>query len=302
VTTDSVFRNSSNQGIAATDPELVIKNLDGDVIAGPFTEPAIVAGGVGEFAYDWLVPVDTPLATYVGWWSASWLGDIVSGQDIIQIESTAVDVAALATLAMVKSRLELADDDLSRDEDLLALVNAANAYVLRRTRFALEATTISGEMHERYREGALLYARFRPIDPAGPITARGRFLGDLTGWTDLTVELIDPFRGTLRVIGSSSTQRPWPPGWGSTMFRRNRATVWPLIELGYLTDDPGPLLELAGAAADIAAGMDGTSGGAGVKSEKVGQVSQEFDTSALSIPAGAALTLAGFVDQQAWMS
>jgi hypothetical protein len=209
-------------------------------------------------------------------------------------------VAAIGTLEGLKQKLGIAESDTSRDDELELLLLAAQRYVLRVARFAIDDGDVEGELHENVREGDALFARVRPMDPDTELVVEGRNLGD-TAWSVIRAEIIDPASGRLRIVNAADS--PWPAlnvGWSPWGGRRwRRSTTWPLVRLTYgnLGAPSEGLEDLALAVEVLAASWEREGAGSGaLKGQTAGIVSEEYATASVqgSIPNAVALILAGF--------
>jgi hypothetical protein len=208
-------------------------------------------------------------------------------------------MAELGTLEGLKDKLSIPATDTSRDAELELLLLAAQRYVLRQTRYAVDDGTITAEIHENVREGDAIYAKVRPIDETEDLVVSGRLLGS-DSWTILEAELVDANEGRIRIV--NSIDAPWPPvqaAWSAWPWGRRRKAVWPIVRLAYANlEAPAEGIEdLALVVEVLAAHWDREGAGAGtLTGQTAGIVSETYgdrDTPG-SIPTAVSLILTDY--------
>jgi len=81
----ALVRNGAGQPSDATGLLVRIKDLDGDIVAGPWLEPDIVHAGLGDYTYAWTVPLLFAMGSYYAEWVGIVGGASVTGTDPIEV-------------------------------------------------------------------------------------------------------------------------------------------------------------------------------------------------------------------------
>lgn len=156
----------------------------------------------------------------------------------------------LATLAAVKAKLGIPASVTDQDAGIQAVLDAAELWLLARTRYDLAGGTMVDTLNN-VPTGAAVPLRKRPVTAL--LSVEGQALGD-TSWTTLSAALRDANAGTLVVLGADGAAA-WPPTVMSVApwFRWRVYPVWPLVRVTYtvspLTPVPADLADLAAALA-----------------------------------------------------
>ncbi len=167
----------------------------------------------------------------------------------------------LADVGAVKAKLGIPAEDISQDEAVAAVLAAAEAWVLARTRYDLVGGTVT-EVLADVPVGAPVALTKRPVTAL--VTVEGRLLGLGTGtgtgtgtgqeqWTPLFAGLRNADAGTLVVLGANEPTA-WPPSGGvAPWFRWRSMARWPQVRVTYtvaaLSPVPADLADLTAALA-----------------------------------------------------
>ncbi len=169
----------------------------------------------------------------------------------------------LTDIGAVKAKLGIPVDDTGQDAAIAAVLAAAEAWVLDRTRYDLTGGTRIDVLVD-VPVGLPVALKRRPVTAL--VAVEGRLLGIGTGtgpeqWTPLAAGLRDAGAGTLVVLGANE-----PMAWGgggvgvgvgggmAPWFRWRGAVIWPQVRVTYTVAALSPVpADLADLTATLAA-------------------------------------------------
>jgi hypothetical protein len=164
----------------------------------------------------------------------------------------------LTDVGAVKAKLGIPADDTGQDAAIAAVLAAAEAWVLDRTRYDLTGGTRI-EVLADVPVGLPVALKRRPVTAL--VAVEGRLLGTGPGpeqWTPLAAGLRDAGAGTLVVLGANEPTA-WPPSAGvgvgmAPWFRWRSAVTWPQVRVTYTVAALSPVpADLADLTATLAA-------------------------------------------------
>jgi hypothetical protein len=203
----------------------------------------------------------------------------------------------LATLAEVKGKLGIPTTDTSRDSDLTLVLQAAGERILDLTR-CLEGDATRVDLHRNVRLNHGLLLEKRPVSAVTRVEGRG--LG-MTGWVDLSYDLLDAGRGEIVLLGAGAW---WPPtSLQPEWFRRWRNPEWPLVRVTYQVtglgsadgSPPEPPQDIRDAVASLAAYWYRRDLANAAEASSIGEIREEWLSEA--VPAWALARLARYLER-----
>lgn len=188
----------------------------------------------------------------------------------------------IATPTQVKRKLGIDAADTSRDAEIADALEGVESQVLRRTRLSLIAEARVDEF-TNIAVGELVTLSARPVDPAVPLLVEVRSWSDTT-WQTIPGDLEDALWGRIRVIGEG-LGFGWPPSDRQVPWARWRNARWPHLRVGYTTLVATITDELSDAAAVLASFVVRSGRGAGLLSQRAGQVEETYGSERASASA-----------------
>jgi hypothetical protein len=200
----------------------------------------------------------------------------------------------ITTLADVRAKLGLAEDDTSQDLNLQGILAGVERQVLNISGYSLVPIVGRQDTIRNVREGIPFFTTLRPITAVTAVD--GRLWGSPT-WSPLSAEVLDGNKGEFVIIGAyTGAVASFPPVEApmSPWFRRRVERVWPLVRVTYDVARHVPSADLKEAVALIAAAASANAAGA-LQSVSVGAISESYAveaTQGAGLPSWAAALLA----------
>lgn len=130
----------------------------------------------------------------------------------------------------LKHKLEIPEDDVTRDDVLRDFSGAIESEVLDSLGYSLAAETGRQDIFTNLRPGTPFHLSRRPV--AQVTAAEGRTAGSPPQWSSLTADLLVPAEGRCILIGSSNLPG-WPPSEPSAGWFKWRTAAFPVVRITY---------------------------------------------------------------------
>lgn len=194
---------------------------------------------------------------------------------------------ALIDISEVKAELGIPDAITQENEPVQRALLAAQATLLRMTRFRLSADTIVDTFNE-VRLGTPLALSARPIDTVATIAVEARQVAKDASPTTLAHDVTDAFKGIVYTVSSddSFVQQVFPPQDPPAPWYRWRDFTWPIVTVEYdvvpldLTSSDLRVKEAATVLRHTLAGFVAflfeQSRARNLRSQQIGRISEEY--------------------------
>lgn len=130
----------------------------------------------------------------------------------------------------LKHKLEIPEDDNTRDDVLKDFSDAIEAEVLDSLGYSLAAEVGRQDLLTNLRPGTPFYLTRRPVVQI--TAAEGRTAGSPPQWSSLTADVIVPAEGRCMLVGSASVPG-WPPAAPSAGWFKWRTPGFPVVRVTY---------------------------------------------------------------------